>query len=87
MIGCCAEILDELTRLPEFAALDPTTSRNLRAWIEHPSGDFARSVAQFYPDLTEHERCLLATPLCHNENAQVVLDHFYLLDSRRRRTT
>jgi hypothetical protein len=78
------ELLDELSKLPQFVALDPTTTRNLKAWIGHPSGDFAKAVRDFYPSTTDHDRYLIGVPLFHNENAMAVVDEAYRLDALRR---
>jgi hypothetical protein len=78
------EVVDELK--PQLDALDPITARNLRSWLLHPSGDFARAVAEFYPELSEQDRYLLATPISHNLAAGLLLDEAYRLESLRRRS-
>jgi hypothetical protein len=80
-----AELLNDLSKLPQFTALDPTTAQNLRAWIGHPSGDFARAVEPFYPGMSTEDRYLIGAPLFHNDNASFILDEMYRLDAIRRR--
>ncbi len=77
--------MDELTKMPQFVALDSTTARDLKAWIAHPSGDFAKAVEPFYPGMSTADRYLLGTPLFHNANAMAVVDEYHHLDAIRRR--
>jgi hypothetical protein len=80
-----AELLNDLSKLPQFTALDPTTARNLRAWIGHPSGDLAKAVQEFYPGMSTEDRYLIGAPLFHNAGAMTIVDEAHRLDAIRRR--